>query len=469
MCTIMLSLLLGLIAFHNTSAQTNSGCNPTTTTCTPNPGLNSASYYVDFTASNKLPANWTIANYETVNFGTQGAEFTFKKRNDAPYMWTDWYMLFGRIDIVAKAAPGTAIISSSVLLSDDLDEIDWEWSGNNFGTSAGRVQTNYFGKGVTGTYDRGTQPAVSNPQTVFHTYSIDWSPTQLTWLIDGVNVRTLSASNADTTNHQYPQSPAKLHLGLWDAGDASVSSGTVQWAGGLTDLTKAPFTYYVKSVKITNTNPADWYQWTDKSGKWTSIHEIKGPLPQSLNTSYTPTSAAVRSISTSIGKASLSSSVMSKLSNSMSSTGSLTSIIPVSLSSSMAKPGSLTSIVPVSKPSSMSSKISGLSTTSAVPSVFSSLSSKISSNLASIHAVMTSKASVASASSKPIDSCAPYVFVSGKPPWPYYVYPCQKTTSRYSGSIGKLGASATAHVSYSMPSSAPMPSSLAGHSTTTTR
>ena len=41
-------------------------------------------------------------------------------------------MLFGKIEVVLQAAPGQGIVSSSVMMSDDLDEIDWEWSGSNF-------------------------------------------------------------------------------------------------------------------------------------------------------------------------------------------------------------------------------------------------------------------------------------------------------------------------------------------------
>lgn len=41
-----------------------------------------------------------------------------------------------------KSAAGQGIISSIVIQSDDLDEIDWEWIGSN-NTIA---QSNYFGK-----------------------------------------------------------------------------------------------------------------------------------------------------------------------------------------------------------------------------------------------------------------------------------------------------------------------------------
>ena len=49
---------------------------------------------------------------------------------------------FGYVEVVMKAAPGVGIISSIVLQSDNLDEVDWEWIG---GVDS-RVQQNYFGK-----------------------------------------------------------------------------------------------------------------------------------------------------------------------------------------------------------------------------------------------------------------------------------------------------------------------------------
>jgi hypothetical protein len=47
------------------------------------------------------------------------------------------------------------------------------FSGNNFGATSGKVQINYFGKGMIGNYDRRTQPMVGGPRTEFHTYALD--------------------------------------------------------------------------------------------------------------------------------------------------------------------------------------------------------------------------------------------------------------------------------------------------------
>src|SRR5947199_3010809 len=133
--------------------------------CPPNPGLATSSYHVDFTKHRKIPGDWTLTEYEHVKYGTLGAEFKFAKRFDAPSISSDFYILFGSVEVVMQAAPGVGIISSAVLMSDDQDEIDWEFSGNDFNMGSGNVQTNYFGKGIEGDYDQRTYPSVSSPQT----------------------------------------------------------------------------------------------------------------------------------------------------------------------------------------------------------------------------------------------------------------------------------------------------------------
>jgi hypothetical protein len=47
------------------------------------------------------------------------------KETDAPTLVSRWYIFFGKVDIVLQSAPGTGIVSSFVMESDDLDEIDF--------------------------------------------------------------------------------------------------------------------------------------------------------------------------------------------------------------------------------------------------------------------------------------------------------------------------------------------------------
>jgi beta-glucanase (GH16 family) len=143
------------------------------------------------------------------------------KQGDAPLIQSNWYMMFGHVEFVIKTAPGKGIVSSAVLQSDDLDEIDWEWLGaNNL-----YVQTNYFGKGNTGSYNRGAAHDNAGNQDAFHTYTIDWTTTQIVWQIDGKTVRVLTAESA---GDNYPQSPMMVKVGVWAGGDPNNAPGTIR-------------------------------------------------------------------------------------------------------------------------------------------------------------------------------------------------------------------------------------------------
>lgn len=133
-----------------------------------------------------------------------------------------------------------------------------------------QVQSNYFGKGNTTTYDRGQFHDVSTPQTTMHTYAVNWTSTSTTWMIDGNVVRTLNFADA-VGGQNYPQTPCNIRLGNWVGGDPSNSPGTVQWAGGPANMAQAPFNMIVQSVKITNYNPALSYKYSDTSGSFESI------------------------------------------------------------------------------------------------------------------------------------------------------------------------------------------------------
>jgi hypothetical protein len=83
-----------------------------------------SSFTSDFTTGDGALGGWATTSGK-VTTGGQGGEFTLAKRGDAPTIDTSGYFLFGKVEVVMKAAPGTGIVSSIVLESDALDEIDW--------------------------------------------------------------------------------------------------------------------------------------------------------------------------------------------------------------------------------------------------------------------------------------------------------------------------------------------------------
>jgi beta-glucanase (GH16 family) len=180
--------------------------------------------------------------------------------------------MFGHVEFVVKAAPGAGIVSSAVLQSDCLDEIDWEWLGGD----NGQVQSNYFGKGMTTTYNRGAYHAAPGNHDGFHKYTIDWTSEQIVWQIDGVTVRAMTASNA--AEGQYPQTPMMLKIGTWSGGDPANAPGTIGWAGGPTDYSKGPFTMYVKSIAATDYSTGTSYTYSGSAGTWQSIQSNGGTI-----------------------------------------------------------------------------------------------------------------------------------------------------------------------------------------------
>ncbi|KAL8743311.1 MAG: hypothetical protein Q9190_004324 [Brigantiaea leucoxantha] len=234
--------------------------------CQPDSALGK-SVTIDF--SNGASDSFTPQGNPT--FDSNGASFTVAKSGDSPQLTSKWYIMFGHVEFQVKPAPGVGIVSSAVLQSDDLDEIDWEWLGGD----SSQVQSNYFGKGQTTTYNRGAFHADPNNQADFHTYTIDWTADQIAWQIDGKTVRTLSP---DAAAGQYPQTPMMIKVGTWSGGDPSNPPGTVEWAGGSTNYQAGPFAMQVKSIAVTDYSSGTSYSYSDSTGTWQSIQAQGGEV-----------------------------------------------------------------------------------------------------------------------------------------------------------------------------------------------
>ncbi|KAJ5656408.1 concanavalin A-like lectin/glucanase [Penicillium longicatenatum] len=279
------------------AAQTYTSCNPTKKTCPSDKGLDKWEYYVDFTESGSLDA-WNITA-KPVTQTSLGAKFEIAEEGEAPTIASEWYIFFGHVDIKMRAANGTGIVSTYILESGDLDEIDWE----QVSTYTQEIQTDYFGKGNTTGWDRATTVNVTNPETEFHTYSIDWTEERIEWLIDGDVVRTLKYDDANGGKN-FPQTPSLLKIGIWAGGDSSNSEGTIEWAGGETDFDDVPFVMYVESVKVINYNPAQYYKYSDKTGDYSSIKMLNSSSSSSLSNTSSSSSSSSSSGSSSSSRSS---------------------------------------------------------------------------------------------------------------------------------------------------------------------
>ena len=246
-------------------AQTSTSCDPLKKTCPADPALGTEhSWLFNSTLDSAL---WNMST-GSIKYVDDGAEFTVSKEGESTLLQSNFYIFFGVVESHVKMAKGVGMVSSIVLESDDLDEIDWEWVGYN----TSQVQTNFFGKGNTTSYDRGTINTVENADTEFHNYTTYWDQDKLEWYIDGNLIRTLNYKDSLALNGQnYPQTPCQVKVSLWPAGEKSARVGTVQWAGGLVDYSKGPFTMTVQQIRVQDFHTGSEYTYGDHTGSWKSI------------------------------------------------------------------------------------------------------------------------------------------------------------------------------------------------------
>lgn len=229
-------------------------------TSTPQPTFGS-----NFSSGLLEPTKWKASSYTQPNYAGAGNTVTFSPKN----LLFDEGMLCIRLDQpdsahstggeiqslnkygfgkyfftmrVSSTAP-TATSEGSVVSGSDSGaflffdnsetEIDIEYCG---GTPNNIWLTNWINPTPTlpPTLKQYSEPALSNLAHGFHLYQIDWSPTEVKWLIDDVVVAT------HTQN--VPQVPAFIMINFWGTNDKN-------W-GGLASPGVSRY-LYVKSVSFT--------------------------------------------------------------------------------------------------------------------------------------------------------------------------------------------------------------------------
>lgn len=238
-------------------------CNPLTSRhCQPNRAL--ATTVTEHFHHPPLWMRRPVGTHGGIRYTPDGCELVIEHLGDSPELELRLYLMFGRVEAEIKVAPGVGIVLLLYLQSDVLDEIDFEW----FGGDPFETQTNWFRTGNTSTYDRSRYHAtVPPPQEHFHTYAIEWTPRMVSWLVDGHTVRTLAASHPQG----FPQTPMKVVVGSWVGGSTTNAPGTIAWAGGLSDMSAAPFTMVVRRLSVLDYSLGYLYIYTGRGGTALSV------------------------------------------------------------------------------------------------------------------------------------------------------------------------------------------------------
>ncbi|KAJ5574330.1 glycosidase crf2 [Penicillium hispanicum] len=229
-----------------TGAYCLGGCDPQASfsvdSCAPMPICENKSYNWDNLDNSVLntkylgdasKADWTYSGNPKTEDGN--LVMTMPKNSVGTLFANNHYIWYGKVSGKVKSSRGAGVVTAFILLSDVKDEIDYEWVGADLTA----VQTNYYWQGVLD-WHNSANASVNGSDTFndWHTYEIDWQPEQTQWIIDGQVMRTLKKSdtfNETANRYQYPQTPARLQMSLWPAGQSSNAAGTIAWAGGEID------------------------------------------------------------------------------------------------------------------------------------------------------------------------------------------------------------------------------------------
>ncbi|KAM0744542.1 hypothetical protein ACQRIT_001031 [Beauveria bassiana] len=286
------------------SAQTSTTCSPLKQDCPADPAVGKKSIRCDFTKG-ACDAFEHIAGKE-VTYDARGAVSAVDAPMQAPTLQCKKTIFFGKLEVEMKAAPGKGIITSVVLLSDDLDEIDIEAVGSD----TARIQSNTFSRGDSTRHDLlGYLSVADTTAAAGHTYTVDWTTERIEFAVDGVVQRTLR--RADIPD-RYPESPMRVKLGAWVAGYEGNAPGTIEWAGGVADFSGGAAEAVFKRVTVTDyaggsaatERDVEKYSYGDRSGSSKSIRihladgtTITGDSPSSGSSSSSGNSASGSSVS----------------------------------------------------------------------------------------------------------------------------------------------------------------------------
>ncbi|KAM3472525.1 hypothetical protein MY8738_008805 [Beauveria namnaoensis] len=281
------------------SAQTSTTCSPLKQDCPADPAVGKKSIRCDFTKG-ACDAFEHIAGKE-VTYDARGAVSAVDAPMQAPTLQCKKTIFFGKLEVEMKAAPGKGIITSVVLLSDDLDEIDIEAVGSD----TARIQSNTFSRGDSTRHDLlGYLSVADTTAAAGHTYTVDWTTERIQFAVDGVVQRTLR--RADIPD-RYPESPMRVKLGAWVAGYEGNAPGTIEWAGGVADFSGGAAEAVFKRVTVTDyaggsaatERDVEKYSYGDRSGSSKSIRihladgtTITGDSPSPGGTSSSANSAS---------------------------------------------------------------------------------------------------------------------------------------------------------------------------------
>ncbi|KOS12993.1 cell wall glucanase [Malassezia pachydermatis] len=156
--------------------------------------------------------------------GQEGVLFEMTSAHESRIS-TSRYMLYGRVTARMRHTTAAGLVSSFRTQSDVGDTIEFRLGGTN----VTRISTNF------GALDKSPSLLGLDETTKgfnvneFHNYTIDWTPSNVSWAVDNQIIRTLQRQNA---GNMFPRSPSRVVFALYGTSSGS-SKQEKDWANGI--------------------------------------------------------------------------------------------------------------------------------------------------------------------------------------------------------------------------------------------
>lgn len=167
---------------------------------------------------------------------------------------SNFYVWYGRVTANLTTTPGRGILTTFSLLSNTGDEAGLHVKGVDPGTIHFDAFSSSMMKGGCKYYaltiafvTNQTAPEdgsgevshnIAATDNSYHVYTIDWSADAIIWSVDQQEQSRLSHAdtwNPSTQRYDYPQTPARVQIGVMDAGRQTNSPELFSYSGGPTD------------------------------------------------------------------------------------------------------------------------------------------------------------------------------------------------------------------------------------------
>ncbi|MFJ6836090.1 family 16 glycosylhydrolase [Streptomyces sp. NPDC091209] len=155
---------------------------------------------------------------------------------------------YGRFEARIKVPRGQGVWPAFWMLGDNLGSVGWPNSGEidvmeNVGKEPGTVHGTIHGPGYSGSGGIGAAYTLPNGKAFaddFHVFAVDWSPTAITWSVDGQTYETRTPADVNGNKWVYDH-PFFVILNLAVGGD---------WPGSPDSGTSFPQTMTVDYVRV---------------------------------------------------------------------------------------------------------------------------------------------------------------------------------------------------------------------------